>query len=182
MRLKRTKRGFFSFITGALAAFLFITMAALISSTQWSGGAGLAELDARYNSERGEDAVRFLNQTLLDALFDAVYSNCGCGASPLSPENIFSNYSNYSAAYANASLSNLSTQFTSVNATISLASFAVSSCNASFQANASATIRVASAYSKKMLEANYSFSSTIYRDAAEFNATAAGLAVRVQCA
>ncbi len=175
------KRGFFSFIVGALAAFLFITVAALVSSTQWSGEAELAELDALLASDRGEDAVGFLNQTLLDALLDSVYTNCGCGASPLAPENIFSNYSNYSASYANASLANLSTQFISVNAIISLTPFSISSCNASFQSNASATIFLNSTKSRKTIEANYSFSPVIYRDAAEFNATAAGLVARVKC-
>ncbi|MCX6767810.1 MAG: hypothetical protein NTY90_03735 [Candidatus Micrarchaeota archaeon] len=175
-------RGFLSFIVAALAAVLLATVAIAASYGSWAGESRVAELDSRIAAERGDDAVRFLNSTLLDALLDSIYLNCGCGAATLTPENIFPNYSTSYAAYAGVSLSNLSTGFVSATAAFSTAAFSVSSCNSSFQSDANATISINSARSRKTVEAAYSFAPAIYRDAGEFNATVAGLAVRARCA
>jgi len=175
-------RGFFSLAIAALVAFGIAAVAAHVSSSQFAGEGRVAELDARIASERVGDAGRFVNATLLDALLDAAYAKCGCGVSPLAPADIFSNYSSRSAAYVSASARNLSTPLVTVNAMVSLASFSVSSCNAAFESNATAAIAVNSTHSKKTAAANYSFQVQLYRDTNEFNATTAGLAVRVRCA
>ena len=175
-------RGFFSLIICALSVFALAAIAAYVSSSSFAAEGRVTELDARLAAERADDAARFLNATLADALLDSIYSNCGCGAATLTPENVFSNYSNRASTYSVAAFQNFSTAFVTVNPSFSLSSFSVSSCNSTFQSNATASIAVNSTRAKKSFGAAYSFAPQIYRDGARFNASVAGISVSVRCA
>jgi len=174
-------RGFFSLIICALSVFALAAIAAYVSTSSFAAEGRVAELDARLAAERADDAARFLNATLADALFDSVYSNCGCGAATLTPENIYSNYSGRASSYSAAAFQNFSTAFVTVNASFSLSSFSVSSCNSTFESNAIASIAVNSTRAKKALDMSYSIPTQIYRDGSVFNASVAGISVTVRC-
>jgi len=174
-------KGFFSLAIVALAAFAIAAIAAYVSSSGFASDARVAELDARLVSERADDAARFMNATLLDALLDSIYANCGCAAGTLTPGGIFADFSANAAAYSAASFRNLSTPLTTVDAAYSLAAFSASSCDSTFEADAAATITANSTRAKKTMAANYSFSPAIHMDGSEFNASVSGMSLSVKC-
>ncbi len=139
-RQRTARRGFASALTNALVVLALLSLIALVYAHAALQRASLARLGTTVASDHFEDAQGAYRAAVGEAMFDAAYTQCGCGGS--APAKVGSNFTARIPPYFDAVTQALNASSDTNYSNLAVASFVMGSCNATVTGGANYTLTV----------------------------------------